>query len=124
MLGSSVFNEKEIYQEIVSRIDAKTDKGIFAHRKHIEYVPGMKEYVIMYRWIDLDTVIELRSESFETELEAKHFSECFNDSFLADSVYLEENGKYYVYSGWMIKHTMMTYSWRSKGQYFEFANWS
>ena len=92
--------------------------------KQIKHIPGMKDYVIMRRWIELETVIELKSEAFSTESEARHFSDCFNDSFLADSEYFEEYGKYYVYSGWLLKDGIMSYSLNSKGAYFEFANWS
>lgn len=117
-------DEKRIYDETIKKIEHKKRLGLKAHHLHIPYVPNTKEYVKMYRWCELDKVIELKSEPFSTKEEALHFASCFNDSFLAEAICVEENGVFYVYSGWMIKSIMLVYALNNKNQFFTFANWS
>lgn len=116
--------ESKIYKDIVRKINKKLNRGVKAHSLHIPYKEGMKEYVKMHRWIELNTVIQLKSEPFDTLFEAQYFSDCFNDSFLYDSFCKEEDGCFYVYSDWVIKSEFVSYSVKSKGLYWEFANWS
>lgn len=116
--------EAQIYKEVSTKREAKIKRGIIAHAKHIPHQSGAPEYVKMYRNAEFDTVISLVSQPFDSYEQAKHFSDCFNDSFLCDSYCVEENGLFYVYSDWLIKHGFMAYSIHSKGRYFEFANWS
>lgn len=118
--------QRDAEKEIEKRIKKLQKNGYRAHR--YRYMPdeGMEEYVWMIRNVELNTVIELVSEPFDTETEAKHFANVFNDCFLADASYTLENGKYRVYTGWLIKQWVIPYSMNNgqKGSYFMFANWS
>lgn len=116
--------EAQIYKEVSRKRESKIKQGIMAHAKHIPPQSDAPEYVKMYRHAEFDTVISLVSLPFDSYEQAKHFSDCFNDSFLYDSYCIEENGRFCVYSGWLIKQGFISYSAGSKGQYFEFANWS
>lgn len=112
------------YANAKRKIDEKLKNGIKAHSKHIPCENGMKEYVRMYRHCEMKDIIELVSEPFDSLQEAQHFADCFNDNFLYDAYCKEKDGKFYVYSGWLIKFGFISYSISSKGEYFEFANWS
>lgn len=123
-MSKTTLNDKEIYEKIIAKMHEKQDKGIRSHGKRIKHISGMKEYITMYRWNELDSVIELISEPFATKAEAEHFAECFNDSLLAEAKCIENGGQFFVLSGWMLKNTVMSYSWEGEGRCFEFANWS
>ena len=116
--------EKHFYTIAKQTVDSKIEEGIHAHTKHIKLKSGMKEYVKMFDWTVFDTVMELKSEPFETMEEAKHFSTVFNDCFLYDSYCTEENDKYYVYSGWVLPLGFLPYVLSTNGKYYLFANWS
>ena len=116
--------EAQIYKEVSTKQEAKIKQGVRPHAKHIPPQSGAPEYVKMYRNAEFDTVISLVSQPFDSYEQAKHFSDCFNDSFLYDSYCVEEDGRFCVYSGWLIKYGFIAYSIHSKGRYFEFANWS
>ena len=116
--------ESQIYKQTFETRENKIKQGLKTHAKHIPYQNGAPEYVRMYRFSEFDTVISLISQPFNNYEQAKHFSDCFNDSFLYDSYCEEKDGLFYVYSGWLIKRNFMSYSVHSKGMYFEFANWS
>lgn len=91
--------EKQFRSIAAQTVQNKLSRGITAHAKHIQLQSGMKEYVKMFNWAVFDSVMELKSEPFDTMQEAEHFSAVFNDCFLYDSYCAEENGRYYVYSG-------------------------
>ena len=116
--------EDRIYNELFKAREKQLRQGLKPHSKRTPYQDGMPEYVKMYRLAEGDKVLSLISQPFDSYEQAIHFSECFNDSFLCDSCCEEKDGKYYVYSGWIIKQGFLSYSVRSNGQYFEFANWS
>lgn len=116
--------EKRFHTIAEQTVQKKVAQGIFAHSKHIELQSGMKEYVKMFKWTVFDSVMELKSESFEKIEEAEHFSAVFNDCFLYDSYCVEENGKYYVYTGWVLSLGFASYALSAKGKYYVFANWS
>ena len=116
--------EKHFRSIAEQTVHNKMMQGITSHSKHIELQNGMKEYVKMFNWTVFDSVMELKSEPFETMEEAEHFSAVFNDCFLYDSYCAEEKGKFYVYSGWVLRFGFLSYTVNSKGHYYEFANWS
>lgn len=116
--------ETEKYLLAKRTIETKINLGIRPHTKRIPCYSGMKEFVKMYRWTEFDTVMELKSEPFMTLEEALHFVDCFNDNFLYDAYCVNEQSRYYVYSGWILKSSFMAYCKRSKNAYYEFANWS
>ena len=116
--------EERVYNELFKAREKQLKQGLKPHSKRIPYQDGAPEYVKMYRLAEGDKVLSLISQPFDSYEQAKHFSECFNDSFLCDSYCEEKDGMCYVYSGWIIKQGFMSYSVRSKGMYFEFANWS
>lgn len=121
---AAVALEKKYYDIAMKTVDDKLNRGICAHSKRLRIQPGMKEKVKMFRWTMFDSVMELKSEPFDTLEEAKFFSDSFNDNFLYDSYYKEEGGKYYVYTGWMLRFGFECYTLSSKGQYYEFSNGS
>jgi len=116
--------EERIYTELFKAREKKLKQGIKVHSRHIPYQEGTPEYIKMYRLAEGDKILSLISQPFDNYEQAKHFSDCFNDSFLYNSSCEEKEGSFYVYSGWLIKYGFMSYSIRSKGMYFEFANWS
>lgn len=116
--------ERQAYNTAVKTVIDKQQKGIRAHTKRIRCREGMKQAVKMYRWVEFDNVFELKSEPFDILIEAQHFSECFNDNFLYDSYCEEIDGKFYVFTGWILKDGFLSYSVCSKGEFFEFSNWS
>jgi hypothetical protein len=116
--------ESKIVQNLNKMFDDKQKRGIRAHSKHIKAPLNGKETVKMFRFVEFDQVMELKSEPFHTLEDAIHFSECFNDNFLYESYCKEEYGSYYVYSGWIFKSGMISYNITSKGLYWEFSNWS
>ena len=120
-----VMDEQE-YNRILRRLDMLHRQGVKAHAKHLCREPWMKEYVRMDRWTELDQVMELKSEPFDAEYDAEHFRDCFNDNFLCEAYYKEENGKYYVYSGWIMRVGFVSYAYNfgQNGQYFMFSNGS
>ncbi len=116
--------EEQICTELFKEREKKLKHGAKAHSKHIPYQENAPEYVKMYRLAEGDKILSLISQPFDSYEQAKHFSDCFNDSFLCNSSCEEKEELFYVYSGWLIKHRFVSYSVRSKGMYFEFANWS
>jgi len=118
-------NRRE-YQKRIDYIEMCRRGGIWAHSKHIECPEWMRHDVKMFRHVELNDVIELYSEPFDTQEEAQHFADCFNDSFLAEAECIEESGKYVVYSGYLIKHSFSSYAINDNqcGRYYLFANWS
>lgn len=118
--------DEKAYREMLKWQDEQLARGVQPHEKQIPRRENDREYVKMYRFTVLDKVMELKSEPFSTEDEARHFMECFNDSFILRASISMEEGKYYVYSGWMPVFGFMSYSMNAgqKGQYFVFANWS
>ena len=116
--------EKKYYAIAMKTVDDKLNRGIHSHAKRLLLQPGMKETVKMFRWTMFDSVMELKSEPFDNMEEAKFFSDSFNDNFLYDSYCKEENGKYYVYSGWMLRFGFEGYTLSSRGKYYEFSNGS
>lgn len=125
-MGNKSFDEIEdhIYKELFKAREKRLRQELKPHSKRIPYQDGAPEYVKMYRLAEGNRVLSLISQPFDNYEQVKHFSECFNDSFLYDSCCEEKDGKFYVYSGWLIKQGFMSYSVHSKGMYFEFANWS
>lgn len=117
-------NESKIHAEVEAKLKEKMNNGVSAHSKHIECLPHMKQYIKMYRYIELDTVIKLVSEPFDSIEDAQHFADSFSDNFLYDAKCEKVNGKYCVCTDWLLKAGMMSYSYNNKDYYFEFANWS
>ncbi len=117
------FEAKE-YKRISRRLEKLLKNGVHAHGKHLPRESGMKVYVKMFRWVEFDSIIALKSEPFDSEREAQHFADRFNDNFLEEAYCELEHGHWYVYSDWLIKSRYMSYCINSKGEYFEFANWS
>ena len=117
-------NEKEIVKKILENLDKKRKQGIRAHGKHIPYEEGMKSEVKLYPWRVLDAIMELKSEPFSSEREANHFAAVFRDNFLYDPTVVHEGGKYYVYTGWLLKDGFNSYGLNQKFQHYVFVNWS
>lgn len=118
--------EKEYEKIAKETIDRNLLCGFYPHSRQIKQKEGMKEHIRMYRHAEFETVMQLVSEPFATEEEAKHFSEVFNDCFPYNSTYEKRGDVYYVYSGWVLKQGFVSYSLndRQKGAYWMFANWS
>jgi len=119
--------EEEAEREINERIKRLENGGYRAHSKRLMPTDGMKDYIYMDRWMELNTVISLMSEPFDNKEHAEHFAAVFNDCFLAEAVCEQrEDGKYWVFSGWLYKHWVISYSinFGQKFAYFMFANWS
>lgn len=118
---SEEYND-ECYEKALATIDEKIKKGIRPHSKNIGYPLSDKRMVKMYLWFDCGKAMELKSEPFYSEEEAKHFSDAFNDNFLYDSTVEKEENQYFVYSGWVLKSGLLSYSIMSNGAYYEFLN--
>ncbi len=116
--------ERKFYEIAVKTVEDKLKCGIHAHTKRLRIRDGMKETVKMFRWVMFDSVMELKSEPFDTMEEAQFFSDSFNDNFLYNSYCKEESGKYYVYSGWIRRFGLEAYTLSSIGMYYEFSNGS
>lgn len=110
----------QILINIRRRKDNKLGQGIQAHAHHYNCPEGHQPYIKMYRWIEFDEIMELRSAPFKTIEEAEHFRDCFNDNFLEDA-YVDDNLR--VYTGWIEKACYTSYLSRSR-EYYEFVNWS
>ena len=118
--------DENAYKELNAWQNRQLELGVEPHAKKIQRRSFDKEYIKMYRWTVLNRVMELVSEPFDSEDTAKHFMECFNDSFILKAKVKKENGKYYVYSSWMpiIGYASYSFNMGQKGQYYVFANWS
>lgn len=117
-----MLNEEKIVKTILAKFKRKQKQGIKAHNRHIQWEKGMKSEVKLYRWIELDEVMELKSEPFLSELEAQHFADAFQDCFLYDPSVVCEKGKYYVYTGWLLKMGFHSYGLNQNFQYYVFSN--
>lgn len=112
--------DKEILWKIRQEKDNKIRAGQKTHAHRYGCPEGYDEYVKMYRWTELNHVIQLRTEPFETIEEAEHFKDCFNDNFLEDA-YVDDDLR--VYTGWIEKACYTSYLSRNR-EYYEFVNWS
>lgn len=92
--------------------------------RHIPYDNTMKSEIKLYRWIELDTVMELKSEPFIFERDAQHFAYAFQDKFGYEPTVVEENFKFYVYTGWILKEGFMSYGLNQGYEYFMCPNYS
>ena len=78
--NNNSLDDAEIHRKIIIRLNHLLKSGVRAHTKKIALLSGMKEEIRMYPWVELDTVIELKSESFSAENEAYHFADAFYTS--------------------------------------------
>lgn len=119
-----MLNEEKIVKTVLLNFKRKQKQGIKAHSRHIQQKQGMKSEVRLYRWIELDKVMELKSEPFSSEQEAVHFAEVFQDCFLYDPTVVREKENYYVYTGWVLKMGFYSYGLNQQFQYYVFTNYS
>ncbi len=118
-MESRIINEMQILINIRRRKDNKLRQGIQAHAHHYNCPEGHQPYIKMYRWIEFDEIMELRSAPFKTIEEAERFRDCFNDNFLEEA-YVKDMR---VYTGWIEKFVYISYKIGHES-YYEFANWS
>lgn len=123
-MSDNSLDDAEIHREIITRFNHLLKSGVKAHTQKIALLPGMKEEIRMYPWVELDTVIELKSEPFSAENKAYHFADAFYDNFLYKPVILQEQESYYVYTGWMLKSGIYSYGLNWKFRYYTFPNYS
>lgn len=123
-MSDKSLDNAEIHREIITRFNHLLKIGVKAHTQKIALLPEMKEEIRMYPWVELDTVIELKSEPFSTESEACHFVDAFYDNFLYEPVVLQELESYYVYTGWMLKSGIYSYGINWKFRCYIFPNYS
>lgn len=118
--------DEKAYHDLKTWQEQQLAKGIRAHGKHISCRDCDRDEVKMYRYTVLKKVMELKSEAFDTEDAARHFMDCFNDSFILRASIVAEEGRYYVYSGWMPISGFTSYFLNAgqEGLYFVFPNWS
>lgn len=124
MSNNNSLDDAEIHRKIIIRLNHLLKSGVRAHTKKIALLSGMKEEIRMYPWVELDTVIELKSEPFSAENEAYHFADAFYDNFLYKPVVLQEQESYYVYTGWMLKSGIYSYGLNWKFRCYTFPNYS